>query len=751
MLQLANPNPQTSNSGRSDSSFMPQLDFLAIARIFYRQWPLIAGCMGLMLVLGGIYMLTAKPRYTTSFSILVDVRQKSLMSRQDSAADRVVDPGLVESQVEILKSDSTALSVVRDLKLTEDPEFMGGGGGLLSQLFGLFRGSAPPSKEDLERSAIDRLTSGIKAKRVGATYVIEVAYTGSEPQRTVAIANALADAYSVGELEARYQATKRASRWLQDRSKELRDQAATADLAVQKFKADNNIVDTTRGLMSEQQLSDVNGQLITARATTAEAKARLDRVTEISKGDVVNATVADALRSEVITRLRSQYLDLSSRYADLSSRYGKDHQAVVNIRNQMNEIQRSAREELGRVAESTKSDYEIAMAREASIQASLQKLVTQAGETSKKQVELRDLESSAQTYRNLYDNFLQKFEETTQEQTFPVNNARIISPAPLPDRPSWPKAPIVLGGMAVLGLGLGFAVALFREVLGNGFRTPDDVKNYAGVECLGVLPSIAREVGRVTKGAGAAVPGRPGEEILGSMSPIARHVVLAPFSRFTETVRNFKVSLDIARTNDDGLVTGIISSVPHEGKTTFAANLALLTAQMGHRTLLIDGDMHSPSLTKALCPDAKVGLIEFLEGKATIGNIVRRDVITGLEFVPTVVKERKPNTVSHLTGETMVDFLAAARRQYEYVFIDMPPVVPVVDVKASAHQFDAFVFVIEWGRTSRDVVRDAMVSAEQVRQRIVGAVLNKADPTELKRLESYRGAAYGSYYIEHDS
>lgn len=749
MLQLANPNPQTSNSGRSETSFLPQLDFLALARIFYRQWPLIAGCVGLMLVLGGIYMLTAKPRYTTSFSILVDVRQRSMMSRQDSA-DRVVDPGLVESQVEILKSDSVALSVVRDLKLTEDPEFLGGSGGLLSQLLGLFRGSAPPSKEDLERVAVDRLTSAIKAKRVGATYVIEISYTGYDPQRTVAIANSIADAYSVGELEARYQATRRASRWLQDRSKELRDQAGIADLAVQKFKVDNNIIDTTRGLMSEQQLSDVNSQLITARAATAEAKARLDRVNEISKGDIVNGTVADALRSEVITRLRSQYLDLNSRYADLAARYGKDHQAVANIRNQMNEITKSARDELGRVAEGTKSDYEIALARENSLQASLQTLVSQAGETSKKQVALRDLESSAQTYRNLYDNFLQKFEETTQEQTFPINNARILSPAPMPDKPSWPRGGIVLGAMAVLGLGLGFAVALFREVLGNGFRTPEDVKNYAGVECLGVLPSIAREVGR-PKAGGPVVPSRPGEEILGSASPITRHSVLAPFSRFTETVRNFKVSLDIARTTDEGLVTGIISSVPHEGKTTFAANLALLTAQMGHRTLLIDGDMHSPSLTKALCPDAKLGLIDFLQGRAAIGDIVRRDVITGLEFVPTVLTERQPNIVSYLTSDTMVNFLVSARRQYEYVFIDLPPVVPVVDVKASAHLFDAFVFVIEWARTSRDVVRDAMVSAEQVRQRIVGAVLNKADPAELKRLESYRGAAYGSYYIEHDA
>ncbi len=216
---------------------MPQLDFLAVARILYRQWPLILGCVGLMLALGGIYMLTAKPRYTTSFSILVDVRQKSLKSRQDSAADRIVDPGLVESQVEILKSDSTALSVVRDLKLTEDPEFLGGGGGLVSQLFGLFRGSAPPSKEDLERSAVDRLTSAIKAKRVGATTSSRSAIpasirSGPSPSPT----RSRMPIPSVSSRRA--QATKRASRWLQDRSKELRDQAAVADLAVQKIKAE---------------------------------------------------------------------------------------------------------------------------------------------------------------------------------------------------------------------------------------------------------------------------------------------------------------------------------------------------------------------------------------------------------------------------------------------------------------------------------------------------------------------------------
>ena len=104
-----------------------------------------------------------------------------------------------------------------------------------------------------------------------------------------------------------------------------------------------------------------------------------------------------------------------------------------------------------------------------------------------------------------------------------------------------------------------------------------------------------------------------------------------------------------------------------------------------------------------------------------------------------------------MTSQTMADLLTRAKGTYEYIFIDLPPIVPVVDVKASSYLFDNFVFVVEWGRTSRDVVREAMITAEQIRNRVVGAVLSKADPSELKRAESYRGSSYGNYYTDSDA
>lgn len=726
---------------RGETRFAPQFDVLWLLRLCRRRWPILVGAVALGLAVASLYLGMAPRRYTASVQILVDTRRNEVLLRQDAPDDRQLDPGLVESQVEILKSDNVARSVVHDLKLANDPDFMKGRG-LPFRLASVIRPT--PGPQDPEEAAVDRLTAGVRAKRIGATYVIQLDYAGADPTTAARIANALSEAYTLGEVEARFQSTRRTGRWFEDRMNELRAQSTSADLAVQKFKEDNNIVDTSRGLMSEQQLGDVSAQLVAAGAATVEAKARYDRVRKVLDGDIADATVADALRSEVITRLRARYLDLSAREADLAARYGEDHRAVFDLRTQMTGIERAAREELKRVAESARSDYEIAETRERSLRTSLDQLVAQTGAVNEAQVRLRDLESSARSYRGLYDDFLRMFRKATQDQTFPVVNARVITPARVPAEPSSPKPLAVYAASLALGAVLGFGTMLGRELLGGGFRTPDDIILHAGLECLGSLPNITADGGRLR--APRSAP--PIDGVLGGTAPIMRHAVAAPFSRFAETVRNAKVSIDIARAASRSCVVGIISSVPGEGKTTFASNLALLTAQMGHRTLLIDGDMHNPSLSRTLRPDQPFGLIELLTGRASLGEVMRSDAATGLDFLPTVVDERQANVVALLASPLMRKLIEKARGRYEYVYIDLPPVVPMVDVKASTSMFDSYVLVVEWGATSRDAVRDAMIHVGEARQRVVGAVLSKADPAELKRLEAYRGASCAGYHIE---
>ncbi|SCB43350.1 succinoglycan biosynthesis transport protein ExoP [Bradyrhizobium yuanmingense] len=720
------------------------LSFERVADVLRRQWPIIAVCTGASLALVIVYLAMAQPMYTANARIMMDTRQTQVLDKDSNASSALIDTGYVDSQVEIINSDDLILSVVRRLKLTEDPEFNGSKPGLLSIIIGkltsLFGSGEPASQERIEHAVVQQIQKNLRTERVLTTYVLSLSYKARSPDKAAKIANAIANAYLVGALEAKYQSTKRATEWLQQRSLELSEQASASDRAVQTFKAENNIVGTSRGLMSEQQLSDLNTQLVQARAATAEAKARLDRIDTISDQDVAQSTVTDALNNSVITRLRAQYLDLQAQYSDWSRRYGKTHLAAVNLANKMDELRKNIADELRRIADAYRSDYEIAKSREASLEKNVKELVAQAGNKGQAEVKLRDLESAADTYRNLYNNFLEKLQSATQNQSFPLSEARLISTATKPDRKSSPRTVLALVGGLVGGLCLGFGAAFARELLSDVLRTPGEVEDELGVKCLGVLPDIRPPT---KAGALLSTPAKTGPPDL------SRYVVDHPFSRFAETLRNIKVSIDVARLTREIKVIGIVSSLPKEGKTTVAANFAQLIALTGHRTVLIDGDLHTRSLTRELAPNAKTGLVEALNDPANLGYHVQRSKETGLDFLPSVVASRMVNSADVIGSKAMAELLKVLREHYEYIVIDLAPVMPVADSKAVSFLIDAMVYVIEWGQTTRTALQESVSGSEVLQKKLIGAVLNRANPKMLKRIEAYKGKHHNSYYVEH--
>lgn len=723
----------------NQSTWNAGLDFESYWSALRQHWPMIAISTALFLFIGICYVLLSPSKFTASATILIDTRKNQLLSSaQQVVGDQVLDTTGVDSQVEILKSESIALQVIHDLKLADDPVFKGSPG-LIKRITTIFLSddNDAPSEATREQAIVESFGRNLIVKRVGLTYAIDIGYTTSSPVLSASIANAIADAYSVSELESRYQATKRASKWLQDRIQELREQATNAEVQVQKFRSENNIIDTGRGLLTEQQLSDVNGQLITARAATAEAKARLERISEIGKDGVPNTTVTDALRNDIITRLRAQYLDLSARQSDWSKRFGELHPSVQNLNRQMAEIRKSILDELGRIAETYKSEYEIARTREQSLQESLATLVEGAGATGQAQVKLRDLSSSAQTYRNLYDTFLQRFMEATQQQTFPVSEARIISSATPPRNKSAPRTSIILPAATVLGLIFGAVAALARERLSTSvFRTSADIERETNVECLGILPRIAPSKGTTLL--------NPSGSLLND--PMARLAIDAPFSRFAETIRAVKVASDIRGMIRKSQVIGIVSALPNEGKTTITANIAATIAASGRRVLVIDGDLRNPSLTRLLAPHVSKGLMEVLSGDCSVIDVAENDGETGFVLVPVAANERVWQTAELLSSEAMAKILEAARKHYEYVIIDLPPILPVVDVRAVSHMIDSFILIVEWNKTSRAALREALQAVEHLADRLIGTILNKATSSQLQRLEYYKGRTYNQYY-----
>ncbi|WP_213769882.1 polysaccharide biosynthesis tyrosine autokinase [Bradyrhizobium sp. dw_78] len=789
----------------SEDSFAISETFEQLSGFIRRQFPIFVFITSCCLALGLVYLLTTPPTFTSHAMLLIDSSKLRVLQPQDApVSDIPIDTAQVETQVEILKSENIGLSVVKDLKLTEDREFIGSGSGLLGWITGLFSSPKVQSETKLDRAALAAFLAKRSVTRVARTYVLDIGFTSFNPARAAEIANAVADAYIVDQLQSKYQATRRASAWLQDRIKELRQQASDADRAVLNYKEKNNIVSVggtndNPKLLGEQQIVELNTQLGQARAQAEEAKARLERITEVMKADLPDATVTDTLHSEVINRLRNQYLDLAGKEAIWSVRYGVNHLATVNLRTQMDELRRSINDELGRIAQGYKSDYEIAKTRVEGLEHNLEGLVANSQVINRDRLGLRDLESTAQVYQKLYDSFLQRYMEAIQQQSFPITEARVISAAAPPDHKSGPRTLPALAIAGFIGLLLSFAAAVLREAIDQVFRTARQVETALQVNCLAVLPRLGPATGSTWLGRGPAAWLGNGPSAVPEPNPVAarsdrdmdnaglskvsdlitsvlsreatkaasiaprdlaggskkldfenrpflRQVVDEPLSGFAEAFRSIKIAADIDGSSRNHKVIGITSTVPGEGKSTVAANLAELIAHSGKRVILLDGDLRNPTLTRALTPDSKAGLLEVLNNQISLGDAICTDDETGLGFVPALVKSRLVHTNEVLASEALKSLIDRLRSTYDYIIVDLPPLAPVVDVRAATKIVDSYIYVIEWGQTRKNFVQQQLLAAPELHHLLLGVVLNKADIRVMGRYEEYYGGYYDKRY-----
>ena len=711
-----------------------------------RRFLTMFAALPLTIGLAAVYLLTTPPLYLGTARIIIDTGQKVQVFQQPT----IFDPGnaaMIDSEIEVLKSDTFALSIVKNLRLTEDPEFVGSkqpqSSGLLSYLFP----DAPRSESEITQEVVRTFQKRLTVTRVGMTYVIEIGFKSTHPDRAAEIANAVADGFLVDRLEARYQTIRTATAWMQDRLNELRSQVSAADRAVIDYKAAHNIVDTGGHPINDQQLTELNADLIKARADVVETKARLDRLTQIldsanpDPADAAIGTVTNSLHNEIINRLRTEYLALAQREAIYSARYGHDHLAVVNIRTQMAEISRSMLDELKRIAEAYKSDYDIAIKRQNSLEQGLAASVTGSQTTSKAAIELRQLESAAQTYHALYDNLQQRYTEATQQQSLPMTDDRVITRATRPQGRYSPKRLITLAIATIGGLALGFGLAMLREISDRVFRTARQVEAELKTECLALIPLSKPD---------AKVPSlniKPHLDVVTSRvisqnDGLFSYVIDSPLSRFAESIRALKVGVDLGNVAKSCKVIGITSSLPNEGKSVISASLARLCTRGGARVILIDCDLRVPSLSKQLAPNATKGLIDVIAGRLNLEDVIWTDPSTGLSFLPVAATSRLIHTGEILASDAMKLLFERLRASYDYVIVDLSPLAPVIDVRSTIRLVDAYVFIIEWGKTRIGVVEHALSAATEVYENLLGVVLNKVDIKLLSRYDSDRGEYY---------
>ena len=710
-----------------------------------RQYSVILFTALLTIAVAIIYLLATPPRFSAHTGLILDVRRGQFFQQQSILADAPTDAAWVESQVEIVKSQNIAETVIENLHLTEFPEFVGSDVDTFDRLFSFIRASArsPRSKFEVMRQALEVFEKHLAASRLDMSYVLDISFTSNDADRAAQIANSVADTYVVDQLNAKFGANQRASNWLQDRANGLRDEASVAENAVVAFKQENGIVAVDGKLMNEQQIADLSAQLVLARGKTAEALARLDRIEAIIRNNsptTSDALVTDALNNSIMTKLREQYLGLVNREAAWSARYGPNHLAVVNLRNQIYQIRDSILLELKRYVQAYRSDYEIARHRQESLEKDLASTVSLSGKTNRARVKLHELESAAQSFRTLHDNFLQRYTESVQQQSFPITEARVISRAAPPFERSSPRIGIILPLACFGGLGLGAALGFIREVMDRVFRTTEQVEAALNAPCVAMVPFVANAPNTYSMERGEATTSDRSARIVHDGS--ARWIIAEqPLSRFAEAIRSVKLAGDLSITGGHRVI-GFTSALPHEGKSTVAVALGHLTAQVGGKVIIVDCDLRNPSLSRSLAPNATRGIIEVLAGDYSLDDTTWSDGPGGMTFLPASSKSRVFHTSEVLASQTTAKLFHGLRERYDYVIVDLPPLAPLNDVRATPHLVDGYFLVVEWGRTKLDVVQYALKSAPSVRENLFGAILNKVDMEHMGRYDVHRRRYY---------
>jgi succinoglycan biosynthesis transport protein ExoP len=724
-----------------------------------RQIFVVLGFALLGLALGAFYALKAPPKYTASVTLLADTRKMELIQQPTVYNEASIQSvGAMETQVELLRSDEVALRVIKKLNLSDDPRFVGSHS--QSILRSLLHGIAPAyfpespalSEDERQSLALAQFDKDLTVGRIGVSYAIEIDFESKYPDLAAEIANAVADVYIELQRSTEYDAARRASDWLEQRIPGVRAKSEDAQKAVVDYKREHNIVETVGGrLIDDQRLTDMNTKLNAAHDETSNAKARFDQISaargmEVPPAPTVSGPTASGSASltDSLDKLRSQYFDVVSKEAESSVRLGPNNPGIMSLRNQKTQLRSEITEEIQRLKDASESNYAAAQLREADVKQEYDAALAQYKQANEAQVKLRELAASAQAYQDLYNTFLGRYNASLQQIASPVAEASVITPAAPLIPKDYKKIYKTAALFPALGLALGLGVAVLREMIaGRVFLTSRSVQSHLRIPCIGLLPKVQNRKRKGWLAKKAQSDSAPRTLARGDRG-ISWTAVDHPLSRFSEGVRSIKLAIDLENRSRSSKVIGLTSATPNEGKSTVALALGQLIARNGDSVIVVDCDLRNPSLTRSVAPSAASGIAELAFGRTSLEDVIWRDPSTRMAFVPAVPHAGPPDPPSILSSAELKQVFDELRKQYEFVVVDLSPLGGVIDVCATTEFIDAYVLVIEWGRTTVDAVQHTLRAAPNVSESILGAVLNKADIKSLASYDPY----LTSYYFE---
>lgn len=513
----AHPTADAKMAMQPERSRSPQaagFNLVEMAALLWRRLAWIVAVALMCAVLALVIGKSLTPKYTATTQLYVDPRELQLVDRE--LAPRTQDATSVsmiaESQARLVTSNSVLFRVIDSAKLETDPEFGGGqAGGLFSSLMGFFSSGAKSGAASSARlAALEALYRHITVKRSDRTFIVDVDVWSYDPAKAAMLANAVAAAYLAQAIEVQSSSARRATTELSGRLKELEQRLRASENRVAAYKAENNFVGTQDTLVSDQQLSEVNGRLGSARAATLDAQARYDQITAGIAASADGGATSEALRSPTLASLRGQYAEARRRQAELANDFGSRHPAIRSIETQVADLKKNINEEVTRFAQSARNDLTRAREYENSLVRALDALKRQSVDMSQASVRLRELERDVEANRAVYQSFLKRSRETEEQETLTTSNARIVGEANVPRTRSFPPSMLSL---MMLGFIFGALASAALIVLVDQLKskpamtpTPAPVRERETVVVAPVAPVAAAPVAEPAAKPAVAAP-----------------------------------------------------------------------------------------------------------------------------------------------------------------------------------------------------------------------------------------------------
>jgi polysaccharide biosynthesis transport protein len=693
-----------------------------------------------------------QPMYTAQALLHVKPREAQVLAIEGVVEELVADPATIESELEFLHSPAFLRRIVDKLSLMQDPEFAPwlaeeepGWFGRVVELVNPFRyvpaewwaalepESARPPIDPAARelnAVIGSLAGALTIEQVGRSYVISVGVLSEDPAKAAQIANTMAEDYLVSQLEAKYAAADRATQWLSERISELRGKVLEAEAKIVEYRTKNELVNSQSENPLTLQFLQLNTQLALAQAERAEADARLSRARGVLNSGGTQAAAA-VLTSPLMDSLRAQETELIRKLADMSSVYGQNHPQMVNARSEIQSVRDKMLDEVNRIVEELKNQVAVATAREQELQNSMNRLQGESARVDLAGVELSSLQGEVDTNRQLFQTFLSRYQEIVEQQGLQEADAKILSPAAVPNAPSHPQVMlltvIAFGASLVIGVLLVFLIE--RWDAEYGFRSADEIQAALGVRALALVPDLSR---RETQGSAAE-----------------DYILQKPNSAYAEALQRVRTSLFLIDGEQPPKSILITSSVPLEGKSTIAASLARQSARSGLKVILIDADLRRPRLHEVIGLPNQNGLSEVLTGRADPESAIKRDEKSGLDFLPAGVGVVSPPDL--FRSSTMRILLEETAAYYDLVIIDSPPLAAVSDSFALSGIVDKTVYVIRWEQTPRNVALSGIRQMVEAGADIGGIIVSRVDVKKHARYgyadSGYYQGSYRKYYV----